>query len=158
MTIVYYTPQCSIPVSYPKKQYINNGITNSKFGMPQKFKGADGGASFSIGRNVFIKTASLNNTNNLISLIEDYKNNKNNSGKYIPVQNADSYIQRKKNIAIGKGSLPTKNKYNDSYDLSFKQNNSQIIQNEAYNARRKCRNSGSVPPPKINSIYRPSCN
>ena len=53
MPTVNYVPDYKAglnPASFPTKQSINNGITDGYYGMPQKFRGADGGNSFSVGR------------------------------------------------------------------------------------------------------------
>ena len=168
MSIVYYNPRCSNPVSFPLKQSKNNGITDSKGGMPQKFNGADGGSSFSAGRNLYIKTTLANESNNIIALTEAFRNKKKctcavncnhisceckvcNSryygcsvGKSINVQSSDQYIQRKKNQAIGKGSMPGQTKDGGSTKLSFKNPNF----NTSRDALRKCRSGGCVAPAK----------
>jgi hypothetical protein len=51
ITVVQY--KCSNPASVPLKQAKNNAITNVPQGMPQKFRYADGGNSFSLGRSVY---------------------------------------------------------------------------------------------------------
>ena len=147
---------CSNPASFPLKQNINNGITNSKGGMPQKFRGADGGASFAMGRSLYANRSRLPTT----SLEELYRIQKMNNingfyvtGKPINIQSSDQYIQRKKNLAIGKGSMPGFN--NGSTDLSFKSNKNSNI-NTSNDARRRCRSGGCVAPKKKGA--RPTCN
>ena len=154
MRVVNYKPTCSNSVSYPLKQAMNNGITEGKNGMPQKFNVADGGASFSMGRNIYKNTTLANENNNLASLKEAYAKKKtcscNNkvcsciSGKPVNIQSADSYIQQKKNQAIGKGSMPGQTNNNGSTTLAFKSQNSNTLRT----ALRRCRNSGCVAPAK----------
>ena len=78
ITTIYY---CSTPSSFPLKQSKNNGITNTKMGMPAKFQGADGGASFAIGRNQYKNQKTQTNT----TLSELYEKQKfaNRTYKYI---------------------------------------------------------------------------
>ena len=52
ITVVQY--KCSNPASVPLKQAKNNAITDVPQGMPQKFRYADGGNSFSLGRNTYV--------------------------------------------------------------------------------------------------------
>lgn len=161
MTIVYYKPYCSNPASYPIKQNINNGITTAKGGMPAKFRGADGGASFAMGRNLYSNTTKANESYNLVSLTEAFKNKKECNSKYygcsvgksINVQSSDQYIQRRKNQAIGKGSMPGQTPDGGSYKLSFKTTYEIPSKNQqtsvANTALRRSRSSGYVPPPKV---------
>lgn len=151
MTIVHYTPRCSIPTSFPLKQNINNGITYTKNGMPQKFNGADGGSTFALGRKRYINTTLANEKNNIVSLEKNKHSCSCNTrvcscaaGKYINVQSSDQYIERIKNRAIGKGSMPGQTNNFESSTLSFK---SQSF-NTTNNALRRCRNGGCVAPAK----------
>ena len=192
MAIVQYKPSCSNPVSFPTRQHINNGITNAKGGMPAKFRGADGGASFAMGRNSYSNTTLANESYNLVSLTDAFKkkgctcsascnhmscnckvcNSRFNSdtrfnrysgcnvGKSINVQSSDQYIQRRKNQAIGRGSMPGQQTDNTgSYKLSFKTTYEIPSTNQhtsvANTALRKIRSSGNVPPPKV--AARPTC-
>lgn len=155
MTIVYYKPSCSGSCS----RNMNNPITTSKYGMPEKFRGADGGASFSMGRNLYINTNLANETYNIVSLTHAYNNKTGcrcrlscnhisctgcNNGKSINVQSSDQYIQRKKNKAIGKGSMPVKSEDNGEILFSFRSQNL----NTSRDALRKCRSGGTVAPAK----------
>ena len=127
--------------SYPIKQVNNNAITYTKHGMPSKFAGADGSTTFSIGRKNYI-----NNKNNNNNLEELYKNTKTKSeGKPVYIMSANENIQQKKNLAIGKGSMPDKN----SYDLSFKTSTASNY-NTIKTATIRCRNSGYVVKSKVN--------
>ena len=149
MQVVNYEPkypECRVPASFPTKQNINNGITNGYYGMPQKFRGADGANTFSSGREVYARA--IHKENNLIALQNEYKK-KNIPGKPVGVQDSTLHIQRKKNIAIGKGSIPGNNTTETSSTLSFKaQYNSN--RNTVNSALRRTRNLGYVPPPKTN--------
>ena len=166
ITKVKYSPNCQNPVGYPLKQnIINTGITNSKYGMPQKFNGADGGAAFSMGRNIYvnaIKTPKNCNSplkNIKIELEEEYAkkkpscNNKKHScniGKSIPVQSSDQYIQRRKNQAIGSGTI----RECGNKQLAFKTTKTTQQQHQQISAVRRCRSSGSVVPKSVTSINR----
>ena len=179
MTVVrYYPNKCSNPVGFPTKQCGINGITTSKNGMPEKFNGADGGASFAMGRNLYTNTTLANDNYNISALTDAYlksgcsctiscnhsscrckacntKFNRYsgcNVGKSINVQSSDQHIQRKKNQAIGKGSMPGQTNNNGSYELSFKSQPTSNI-NTSSAALRRCRNSGYVVPPKV--VHRP---
>ena len=150
---VYYN-SASIPI----KQNRNNGITHVKNGLPAKFEGADGSASFAIGRNLYINR---NKQSNLI-LDDLYKTQKPScsyttgrrinatcvrGGKPFNIDSSDQYIQKLKNQAIGRGSMPnTPDKYNN-IDLSFKSSTASNL-NTTKSAVRRCRNGGSVAPAK----------
>ena len=170
MTIIQYKPSCSNPVSFPTRQNINNGLTNVKGGMPAKFRGADGGASFAMGRNLYSKTTLANESYNLASLTDAFKNKQIcntkfnsdtrfnrysgcNVGKSINVQSSDQYIQRRKNQAIGRGSAPVQTNDTGSYELAFKTTYELPSTNKhssvANSALRRNRSSGNVPQPKI---------
>ena len=158
MPTVYYSPNSQNPVSFPLKQNINNGITNSNYGMPQKFNGADGGASFSMGRNIYLNTHKANETTQ-VSLTNAYAKrhscstcNKQQcgcmSGKSIPVQSSDQYIQRRKNQAIGRGTITGQN--GGSTALSFKTTQTGNKHSTSANsALRRSRSGGSVTPRNI---------
>jgi len=62
-------------------------------------------------------------------------------------------IQRRKNQAIGKGSMPGQTKDGGPTELAFKSNIKANIIN-SYDARRRCRSSGYVVPPKV--THRPA--
>jgi len=69
------------------------------------------------------------------------------NGKQNQIMSSAELIARRKNNAIGKGSIPAK----DNANLSFNANNlygSHTNFLETANARRRCRNSGYVVPPK----------
>lgn len=153
-TVYYYSKSCSFPL----KQYnLKNGTTYTKNGMPSKFNGSDGGASFAMGRNFYVNTK-INNQN----LEELYKKHKpacsyetgrkltsqcNRGGKPFNIESSDQYIQKKKNQAIGKGSMPGQNTTNSSYELSFRSQQSSNI-NTIRAATRRSRNSGYITPAK----------
>jgi len=70
------------------------------------------------------------------------------SGNKSMVCSSDDYIQRKKNVAIGKGTNPNSislNNYNSNKQFGFKGDTSQMDVNRA---RRKTRSSGYIVPPK----------
>ncbi len=156
-TIFYNPKNYSNVASFPLKQNKNNGITNIKNGMPQKFQNADGCASFAIGRNQYVNANSSNN----INLKELYAKQKPScsyvigrqmnsacvrGGKPFNIESADQHIQKLKNQAIGKGSMPD-NKDNNSTKLSFKPQSS-VNYNTIKSAVRRCRSGGCVAPAK----------
>jgi hypothetical protein len=72
------------------------------------------------------------------------------NGKQNEIMSSAELIARRKNNAIGKGSIPGANSSNTN-PLSFNANNlygSHTNFLEVTNARRRCRNSGYVVPPK----------
>jgi len=145
MPTVNYSPANSfssyVNSDFPRKQNRSNGITYGTQSMPQKFNSADGTSSFSIGRSIYLES--------------EHKNNKNlgyamgkTSGNTVNIHSADLYIQRKKNHAIGRGTMPLESTPGVQPALSFKtQGNTNL--NIINAARRRCRNSGSVPPKQI---------
>jgi len=139
--------------SFPSRQSINNGVSIGYYGMPQKFRGADGGTIFSLGREVYAKA--IPREQNTIPSLEKLYNSKNKiPSKSIRIEETGEYIQRKRNTAIGKGSIPNQTNDDDEILLSFKtlfNSNRNTIKT----ALRRNRNSGYVVPPKV--IYRPHC-
>ena len=155
-------------------------INNSKLTlMPSKFQSSDGSNTFSTGRRVFLQTSSNKIPTSNTQLIEMYKtaklyNSEANCGhlksqpiqsenctknckyvapsKFIKTQSSDQYIQRRKNLAIGKGTQAheqttqeTKSsKYYSSFTTSYYTNMHTVRQ-----ALRRNRNSGYVVPPKV---------
>jgi len=136
MPIVKYSPDYSEQGNLISKQTLNNGITYIIRGMPAKFANTNGNSTFSIGRTIYSKTNNTidNNSTNL----SGYRN------KALDVIESDQYIQRKKNLAIGKGTMPGIGNKNESTKLSFKSYDPQA----SASALRRCRNSGYVPPKK----------
>ena len=164
-TIHYSSTGCSNSASFPLKQSKNNGITYQKNGMPQKFSGADGGTSFAIGRLQYVNTDKPSN----ITLKELYDNKPpscsyvigrqittrcNRGGKPFNIESSDQYIQRKKNQAIGKGTMPGQTEDGGSTVLSFKTQTASN-NNTIRAAVRKCRSGGCVAPAK--KAARPAC-
>ena len=93
----------------------------------------------------------IHKENDLIVQQREYSK-KSIGGKPVGVQDSEQYIQRKKNIAIGRGSIPGPLTTNTSSSLSFKsQFNSN--RNTINSALRKVRNLGYVPPPKSHHLY-----
>lgn len=131
MPVVKYSPiysnQDNLNANLNSIQTLNNGITYIKRGMPAKFANANGNASFAIGRAIYSQTSGTIDKNSTVT--SGYRH------KALDVIASDQYIQRKKNLEIGKGTMS-----NDI--LSFKSYNPQ----EATSALRRCRNSGYVPP------------
>ena len=112
--------------------------------MPKKFRSEDGGTSFSLGRNIYIR--SIHPEKSLPLLKKEYNKlpfNSVKTAKGINYQSADQHIQRLKNIAIGKGSTST----NENLERSFKSQNN-ANRNTSNTALRKVRNSGYIVPKK----------
>ena len=140
--------------SFPSRQSISNGGSYSYYGMPQKFSVADGGTLFSLGREVYSRAITKEKQDRQ-ALEKAYANNIKLPAKSIKVHDSHEYIERKRNIAIGKGSIPGSRNSDEPTPFTFKAiNNSNI--NTVRNALRKNRNSGYVVPPKV--YNRPTCN
>lgn len=104
--------------------------------MPAKFQSADSGGQFSIGRLVFKKNTNLN-------LYTPQKK----KGKLLGLDGQDrsssSYMERRKAIAIGKGS------YSENIEkLAY----AKININDSNRARNRVRAGGSISPAKKGSI------
>ena len=173
--------------SIPRKQYVNNAIQSmlppsSRFNntltlMPSKFRNADGGTSFSLGRKQFLKAYLANKNNNINDLTQQFeeegyicekncsyptctKNSNTNSikGKYIGVQTSEQRIQRIKNEAIGSGTLSVINKERERSELSLQGlTNKESKTNVEQQQLRKIRNRGSVVPPGVVSNRNARC-
>lgn len=154
---IYYSSKPN-STSIPLKQNINNGLTRVKNGLPAKFEGADGGTSFAIGRTQYINTKQESNQ----TLKELYKIKQpscsyitgrriNSScvrgGKPFNIDSADQHIQKLKNRAIGRGSMPSTPDKDNNIDLSFKSSTASNL-NTTKAALRRCRNGGCVAPAK----------
>jgi len=131
------------PPGFPQKQALNNGQTNAVMGMPQKFYGADGGASFALGRNAFlsrpVNSFRLTDLNNQTGWST-------NQGKGNNVISSDQHIQRKKNNAIGRGS--TKAGLAPDATLSFRSQDT----TSRNSALARVRGGGCVAPPKKGAL------
>ena len=115
--------------------------------MPAKFQSADGGATFATGRRLFKK-----NTDHTGARSNLYTSQK-KGGKLLGVDGQDrsagSYMERRKAIAIGKGSYSEHTEH-----LAFARRNG----NDSNRARRRARSGGSVAPAKKGAIRpRVSC-
>ena len=109
--------------------------------MPAKFQSADGGATFATGRRIFKK-----NTDYVGTRTNLYTPQK-KGGKLLGVDGQDrsagSYMERRKAMAIGKGS------YSGNMEkLAFARRNG----NDSNRARRRARSGGSVAPAKKGAI------
>lgn len=109
--------------------------------MPVKFQSADGGARFATGRHVFKKnTDYAGATSNLYTPQKK-------GGKLLGVDGQDrsagSYMERRKAMAIGKGSYS-----GHTENLAFARRNG----NDSNRARRRVRSGGSVAPAKKGAI------
>lgn len=141
--------------SFPIRSNRSNiGITNSGTGMPAKFQVSDNSNTFSLARKQFF-SGSLNKQSLLSSINNsqfsntsyNYLGSKNmqsvKNGKPIVNNSSDLYINRKKNLAIARGS--TMNKNLENIEISFKS----VDKNTVNTARHLCRNSGYVTPKKV---------
>lgn len=109
--------------------------------MPSKFQSADGGARFAIGRRIFKK-----NTDYAEARTNLYTPQK-KGGKLLGIDGQDrsagSYMERRKAMAIGKGS------YSGNIEhLAFARRNG----NDSNRARRRARSGGSIAPAKKGAI------
>jgi len=144
------------PPGFPGKQSLNNGQTNAKMGMPQKYAGADGGGSFAAGRSAFLsrpvnafRLTDLNNQMSGWSKTQVSHNGRTigvSNGKSNYIVSADQHIQRKKNNAIGRGS--TKANLPSDAPMSFG-NKDNTIKNSALS---RVRGGGCVAPAKKGAI------
>lgn len=147
--------------------------------MPSKFQSSDGSNTFSTGRRVFLQTSSTTIPTTNTQLIKMYQkaklyNIQANCGhlksdplqsasctenckytapsKFIKTQSSDQYIQRRKNLAIGKGTQAheqtTPDNKSPKYYSSFATSNFTNA-NTVRQALRRNRNSGYVVPPKV---------
>ena len=109
--------------------------------MPAKFQSADGGARFAAGRRVFKK-----NTDYAGARTNLYTPQK-KGGKLLGIDGQDrsagSYMERRKAMAIGKGSYSGHTEH-----LAFARRNG----NDSNRARRRVRSGGSVAPAKKGAI------
>ena len=109
--------------------------------MPAKFQSADGGATFAAGRRVFKK-----NTDYVGARTNLYTPQK-KGGKLLGIDGQDrsagSYMERRKAMAIGKGSYS-----GHTEQLAFARRNG----NDSNRARRRARSGGSVAPAKKGAI------
>tara|TARA_A100001015_G_scaffold290956_1_gene364578 strand:+ start:88 stop:612 length:525 start_codon:yes stop_codon:yes gene_type:complete len=122
---------------------VDTGIHNNEIYapvMPAKFQSADGSARFRRGRRVFNSTG---DTSNL------YAPQIKKGGKLLGIDGQDrssgSYIERRKAMAIGKGSYSQHTEH-----LAFARRNI----NDSIRARRRARSGGSVAPAKKGAIRR----
>ena len=106
--------------------------------MPSKFQSADGSATFRKGRHVY------NNTGERTNL---YTPQIKKGGKLLGIDGQDrssgSYIERRKAMAIGKGSYSQ-----HTERLAFARRNI----NDSIRARRRTRSGGSIAPAKKGAI------
>jgi len=127
----------------------NNAIL-PKNEMPAKFYPADGGSTFSRGRQVYIQNAGYDYHLRKQKLVPHRK-----VGHVVGAtdganrQPSSSYTETKRNVAIGKSSKNTNGPY-----ISF----SGVNKNDSNHARRRARSGGAVAPPKKGALhYRVSC-
>lgn len=135
MTLSYTYNTSQLVSTIPRKQYINNGqVKGSVMGMPQKFSGADGGNSFALGRLTYINSYSNGGGKREVT------DNTNPKGKPVVSQSSGQHIERKKNNAIGRGSV---NRNTDGV-IQFKS----VDQNLVNSKLGRTRSAGYVAPPK----------
>lgn len=127
----------------------NNAIL-PKNEMPAKYYPSDGGSTFSRGRQVYIQNAGYDYHRRNNKLVPQRKVGQvAGATEGANRQASSSYIETKRNIAIGKSSKHTAGPY-----ISFSGAN----RNDSNRARRRSRSGGSVAPPKKGAIhYRVSC-
>ena len=121
---------------FPTKQVNNNKITNAIMGMPFKPTTMTQGASFPMGRRIFInKMSTFSETQQQQPQILSKKKKFNNT--------AGEHINKRKNNAIGNSSTN-----HLSQEMSF----SSIDKPTVNSALRKVRSGGSVAPKKKGSV------
>jgi hypothetical protein len=114
-----------------RRNDINNGISYSGRGMPQKDLTSDGAGSFAIGRQNYVETANAIN-----STIQSQKTAK----KWYGNRDASAVIDKRRNAGIGKGSIN-----NAGTAIGFTTN---VDRNTARQALVRTRAGGYVVPPK----------
>lgn len=153
--------------SFPlKSNRLGLGVSYSRTGMPLKDLTSDNGTTFAIGRKAYYELNS-GKPEPLLTHLDNSKFSKSGynyigsrnmqslqNGKPIPNNSSDLYIERKRNLAIGRGS--NQNKRIIDPKVSFVSNTRQNI-NTINQARHLCRNSGCIPSKKVaNRIHNPS--
>jgi hypothetical protein len=149
-----------VPTGYPlisnggRNYAINRSAGNNailpKNEMPAKFYPSDGGSTFSRGRQVYIQNAGYDYHRRNHKLVPQRKVGAvAGATEGANRQSSSSYIETKRNVAIGKSSKHTPGPY-----ISFSGAN----RNDSNRARRRARSSGAVAPPKKGAIhYRVAC-
>ena len=162
-TVIYQPNRCSNPVGFPRKSCRTNGTVDA--GMPAKFQVADGTSTFAMGRNIYTNTTTAQAHVDLKTLFIEHPppfsyqtgrqitNKSTRGGKPFNIESSNDYIARKRNQAIGKGSMPGQTHNNGSTRLSFIEQPN-ISHQTARSALRRVRNSGNVPRPNSNPLGR----
>jgi hypothetical protein len=114
-----------------RRNDINNGISYSQRGMPQKDFTSDGTGSFAIGRQNYVETANATN-----SMTQSQKTAK----KWYGNRDASAVVDKRRNTNIGKGSI---NSANTAIGFT-----TDIDRNTVRQARIRTRAGGYVVPPK----------
>ena len=136
--------------NYSIGRSVGNNAILPKNEMPAKFYPSDGGSTFSSGRQVYTQNAGYDYHRRRDRLVPQRKvGNVVGAIEGANRQSSSSYIETKRNMAIGKSSKLTSGRY-----ISF----SGVNINDSNRARRRSRSSGSVAPPKKGAAhYRVSC-
>jgi len=117
----------------------NNALLDNSQ-MPSKFQSSDGNSSFSSGRLIYKKRSGFDYVRqNNKWLIRRKVGKVSGAVEGANQQSSSSYIENKRNLAIGKGSY-SKN----TNKISF----SGVNHNDVNRAKRRARSSGYVAPPK----------
>jgi hypothetical protein len=154
MSLVF-TSRYGGPAGFPVRRNPINGQTRSVMGMPAKFAGADGGASFAIGRSAFLsRPVRAFRLSELVSETGWSRSGTSINGKIVyagngkgpKVETAEEQIRRKKNNAIGRSS--TKAGLADDALLSFRSQD----RTSRNSALARVRGGGSVAPAKKGAV------
>ena len=138
MSLIFTSTKGNL-TSFPRRQVNNNGITNSKSGMPFKSQHMTQGNTFSMNRKAYNEIDTKENIANAMKKGNMFMTNKG----IAPFSDSSSYIQRRKQQAIGKSSKTT-----DGTSMTYK--NSEIY--SAKTAIAKARGGGSVAPKKKGAV------
>ena len=118
------------------KQRGNNALLYGSMRMPQKFDPSNGGSDFSMARNEYIKSSGRTPTNKDRALI-------NKEPTFDGCNNDQSgYIQRRKMIAVGKGSVL------GNGPISFRSTDANTVNTRL----QRCRSGGCTAPAKKGAI------
>ena len=115
----------------PIKEGLNNGTTNVVKGMPIKDLSSDNGSSFTMGRRTYGRALQMTKPTQAIAMEK----------KWYADRDGSSVMERRKNAAIGLGSLNAKGS-----DMSFTNGDDVNLTRQALSRTRK---GGSVVPKKV---------
>ena len=138
MTLIFTSTKGN-QTTFPRKQVNNNGVTSAKSGMPFKSQHMTQGNDFSLHRKAYNEFNTKENIEKAMKKGNMFMVNKG----IAPFSSSSSYIERRKQQAIGKGSRTS-----NGVSMSFK--NSEPYSRKT--ALAKARGGGSVAPKKKGAV------